>query len=655
MIATSATAAAASAAQDLAKAAHDAAEQGWRVFPLHSIRGRAEDDGRLVCTCGNAECDAPGKHGALRGKRIQDHASSDLPTVRRWWKDLSSPRNIAAATGRASGILVVDIDAGGAQVLAALELRYAPLPATLEARTGTGGRHLYFRHPATGSYPSTTGRLGERINTVGEDGYVVLPPSLHRSGTPYAWVDASAQLADLPAWVIGLWAPAATVEIGTVPTADEDPREHVPGLDPWAVCRGSVTGEDVRPSLSALAGALAQAEVDPDSLRQRVREINKRRCSPPLPTDDVDGICFAAIAEDQSRRTDERSSLSKLPKVVADGRSAADQRVLAAIRDRERRSQARDPARSALRAWVDTYWAVLDFDEPRGELRLVWLETGEVVEIPIAGSQADVEGRIAYFVGGTPGFWAARAHEKCTSKLLVGILKSLLGRATKRKREDVDGAAVQLVQTLLAAEVWPETTGPDGNPRRWKRSLATVWGFFPDDGIGKIHSRGQALLVVHVTKLANGGLRSHPEFRGLSAKRLLALLRAAPGALPKPVRPAEARQHCDTDYWAVDLNAFHAVVGRNSEAADVIEIDQEISPNPLQPRDSPRNAGGFAGGNHFPASSHLPPNDDDDGRTSDPPGETGKNGGTSGGTMDDIFYPRNALKTTSGERGDGPI
>lgn len=582
----------------LADAALSLAKQGFRVFPLHGIRSRAEDDVRLACTCGNATCPSPGKHGALRGKSIVDTASTDPATVKRWW---STPgRNIAIVTGKVAGLLVVDVDVGGQRALDALEARHGPLPVTLEARTGTGGRHLYFRHPPTGSFPSSENRFGARISAIGEGGYTVAPPSLHASGDPYQWVDASVPPADLPAWLVAAWAPEPTIEI---PAIVDDPREFLADIDAFAVCRGGANGDDVIPALSALASALAQGEVDPDSIRHRLRDLNKNRCRPALPAETVDDIAFNAIAEDKRRRDDERRAREKLPKVVADGSTAAEQKLLATMRDRDRRARAQNPARTALDAWINTYWAVLDYDEPRAELRLVWLETGQVVEVPTIGTAADMERRIIRYVGSLD-LWAHQAHPEANGKLLVSLIKNRVKRADARKREDADGAPVQLVRTLLASSVWYEFT--EGNERRrWKRSLLTVEGFFPDDGVGRIRVKGQELLVVHFAMLANGALRGHSEFRGLKESQLKALFLAAPGANPKAVRPREARRHMDTDFWAIDLEIFRAATEK-SGPGDVIEIDSPRSPDDRNSHESPRETHENVGETPLPHDSPGP-------------------------------------------------
>jgi hypothetical protein len=57
--------------------------------------------------------------------------------------------NVAIVTGAVSGLVVLDVDPRhqGDRSLEALLLAHGPLPPTPEARTGGGGRHLYFAHP----------------------------------------------------------------------------------------------------------------------------------------------------------------------------------------------------------------------------------------------------------------------------------------------------------------------------------------------------------------------------------------------------------------------------------------------------------------------------------------------------------------------------
>jgi len=566
------------AQQTLADAARALAAKGWRIFPLHSVRTRPDDDGRLVCTCGDADCDHPGKHSALQNKRIQDNATSDAATVRRWWnaKDLkgnpAAPRNIAAGTGRDAGVIVIDVDAGGAAALAALEARFGALPATLEARTGTGGRHLFFRYPDVGAFASSSTRLGERIGVIADDGYVVLPPSLHASGMPYAWT-SDLPPADLPAWVIARLSPDPTIPTDAPATAT--PEDPGPALDAYAVFRGSVTGDDVRPALDAAAEAMALAEVDPDSIVKVIVRANDHRCHPSLSRADAEDVAYRAIAEDHARRLAAGSGPRE--KAVIDESKAGDQRRLAELRRKQRQAKGVDPALTALDSWVSAHWLVLDYDDPRGELRLVWLETGQVVEIPAVAPVADVQSRVLRFVGNLES-WARRAHEKATAKQLVRVLQDRAPKASIRKREDADSAPIQLVNAILDLDFWVHEKDERGESKAHRVTLRTREGLFVDAGLGRIRSRGRHLLVVNLPKLAGGALRSHSEFRNLAHRHLLDLLRKAPGFLPAEVRPGESRAVSDVRYRAVDLTEFSSVVDANSNEATEIEIDPPNRP-----------------------------------------------------------------------------
>jgi P4 family phage/plasmid primase-like protien len=161
------------------------ARRGWSVFPVYEITRKGK------CACRKRRNDAghkPGKHPRTR-RGVKDATTSE-ETIRSWvarW-----PRtNIGIATGAPSGFIVLDIDPrnGSADSLAALTEKYGPLPATVQVRTGSGGRHLYFAHPADRKVANRTNLGGFRgLDLKGDGGYVVAPSSNHVSGGSYEWV-----------------------------------------------------------------------------------------------------------------------------------------------------------------------------------------------------------------------------------------------------------------------------------------------------------------------------------------------------------------------------------------------------------------------------------------------------------------------------------
>jgi hypothetical protein len=172
---------------------------GFPVFPIHSIA-----DG--VCTCERTKCSDPAKH-PLTAHGFKD-ASLDPGKINAWHQQFleqGAVCNWAIATGNGVGVLDVDPRHGGNESLALLEQEHGPLPLTFAVTTGGGGRHLYFK----GKFPSKS-HLKPGLDTRGEGGYVLIPPSLHASGGRYALASSwDTPLAECPAWLLDLAAPAA--------------------------------------------------------------------------------------------------------------------------------------------------------------------------------------------------------------------------------------------------------------------------------------------------------------------------------------------------------------------------------------------------------------------------------------------------------------
>lgn len=150
-----------------------------------------------------------------------------LPLTKHGFKDaLNDPVDVRAlfaahrtATGIGvdcgrSGLLVVDLDGPrGRGTWTRLMLEHGSV-RTLEAVTGRrdGGRHLYFATRDKRSR-STSKHLGEGVDTKGEGGYVIAPPSLHPAGTRYQWVERR-PIADAPEWLLEAIAPPPPPPVG---------------------------------------------------------------------------------------------------------------------------------------------------------------------------------------------------------------------------------------------------------------------------------------------------------------------------------------------------------------------------------------------------------------------------------------------------------
>jgi Bifunctional DNA primase/polymerase, N-terminal len=127
-------------------------------------------------------------------------ATTNPAIIRRWFGG-AVRWNLGVRTGQASGVWIVDEDEPGA--LDALIAAHGPLPPTRESSTGRG-RHLWFKSTVL-PIPSRvgTGRIWPGIDIKSERGYVVCPPSIHKSGVPYRWAN-DGPVAEAPSWLLVL-------------------------------------------------------------------------------------------------------------------------------------------------------------------------------------------------------------------------------------------------------------------------------------------------------------------------------------------------------------------------------------------------------------------------------------------------------------------
>ena len=152
---------------------------------------------------------SPGSKRPIKGSHGLLDATNHQDVARTRWKR-TPQANIAAATGSRSGFWVLDVDMpDGPESLATLEAEHGSLPATIEASTPRGGRHLYWRwHGDSPEIRNSAGRIGKGLDVRGEGGSIVLPPSVLATGQCYRWMKTGAStFADAPEWLVKLVLP----------------------------------------------------------------------------------------------------------------------------------------------------------------------------------------------------------------------------------------------------------------------------------------------------------------------------------------------------------------------------------------------------------------------------------------------------------------
>jgi hypothetical protein len=170
---------------------------GWRVLPLAM--------GEKIPAISTAN----GGHG-------WKDATNDPAIIAEWSKRYPHA-NIGIATGKMSGIVIVDIDPrhGGFVTLARLAGAGFVFPPCPEEKTGNGGRHLVYAY--RDGIASNKNKLGPGIEIKSDGGYIVTAPSWIRKseqgpGGPYEWLKKpTSVLPPFPYWAVTKLRPTPVV------------------------------------------------------------------------------------------------------------------------------------------------------------------------------------------------------------------------------------------------------------------------------------------------------------------------------------------------------------------------------------------------------------------------------------------------------------
>ena len=176
--------------------------------------------------------------------------------IKKWWGRWPTA-GIAILTGALSGIVVIDADdAAGLE-----SVKPYITQTTLAVITGRGGKHYYFKHP--GAEVPCTVRFLPGVDSRGDSGYVVAPPSMHRSGRRYQW--EGADLVNIPPKLLQL--------------LQRGQQSHKLEAEDWKT--DIPDGERDR-ELTRRAGRLLQMGIPRSECLVMLQAINTAHCKPPL-------------------------------------------------------------------------------------------------------------------------------------------------------------------------------------------------------------------------------------------------------------------------------------------------------------------------------------------------------------------------------------
>lgn len=224
---------------------------------------------------------------------LAPHGSTDASTnaraLRNWWT-LKPDALVAVATGKRSGLVVIDVDPrhGGADGIEDATSRLGQLPPTVRVTTPSGGWHYWLRHPEGEEVRNSAGTLAPGVDVRGAGGFVVAPPSRCPKGA-WRWSSGTG-LAEMP----DEWADAMRAK-----DTPNGRKPEPPGTWVSMVRNGAPEGGRNH-ALARLVGHMLAKDLDARLTLELAHLVNSRN-KPPLPGDEVDRI-VASIAGKEVRR-----------------------------------------------------------------------------------------------------------------------------------------------------------------------------------------------------------------------------------------------------------------------------------------------------------------------------------------------------------------
>ena len=187
-----------------------------------------------------------------------------VKVVESWFTKLSGV-GIGVATGRVSGIVVLDVESYCPTPIEELLRKY---PTQMVSRSGSGGYHLFYSYPMNVPRIANRVRIFEGADLRADGGFIVLPPTRHPNGHEYQWVKKGP---------LGVF-PLALLDLKSVPTGVNE------GWITEAL-RGATEGAR-NDTCARLAGYFFKKGMSADVVEALLLDWNEKN-DPPMPISEV--------------------------------------------------------------------------------------------------------------------------------------------------------------------------------------------------------------------------------------------------------------------------------------------------------------------------------------------------------------------------------
>ncbi|MFX0542650.1 bifunctional DNA primase/polymerase [Roseovarius sp. S4756] len=253
----------------ITKAALAWVKQGAKIIALHGIYANGK------CTCGKPRCRNSGKHPiAELFPKGQNSATNNVGKIR---QAFAKHPNANLGVILPSNLVALDVDGPeGEAALRDLNLKNTPT-----VRTGRG-QHHYFK--LTQTLPKAKVSLPQVDIKDDANGYIVVPPSMHKSGKRYRWIRTKKPITPLPASFIR--------------SLERVSKQSVSLANKVKIKAGGRNNE-----LTGIAGFLRYRGLGETAISAALQALNVSVCNPPLDHDEVDRIA-ASVAKYEAGHED---------------------------------------------------------------------------------------------------------------------------------------------------------------------------------------------------------------------------------------------------------------------------------------------------------------------------------------------------------------